>query len=146
MKHFWQSATLRQFHENYQVGVPFYGKYKKSSTVTAKNMADRESLICVQRPASRQNAMKEGIPLPLKIPALGVAVFSCTPGKKPEKLAVAAKKPETAKKTTRKAAVKKDSTKKVAAKKGCCEENIGKKTTTAKKTTAKKNIKEDIAV
>ena len=81
-----------------------------------------------------------------KIPALGVAVFSCTPGKKPEKLAVAAKKPETAKKTTRKAAVKKDSTKKVAAKKVAAKKTSAKKTTTAKKTTAKKNIKKDIAV
>ena len=133
-------------YENYQVGVPFYGKYKEIFNSDRKEYGG-QGIVNLRAKACKQAECDEReYSVTFKIPALGVAVFSCTPGKKPEKLAVAAKKPETAKKTTRKAAVKKDSTKKAAAKKVAAKKIPAKKTTTAQKTTAKKNIKKDIAV
>ena len=133
-------------YENYQVGVPFYGKYKEIFNSDRKEYGG-QGIVNLRAKTCRQAECDEReYSVTFKIPALGVAVFSCTPGKKPEKLAVAAKKPETAKKTTRKAAAKKDSTKKAAAKKVAAKKIPAKKTTTAKKTTAKKNIKKDIAV
>ena len=79
-----------------------------------------------------------------KLPALGVAVFSCTPGRKPEKLAVAAKKPTTAKKTARKTAPKKENAKKVAAEKSSCKENSSEEKPVKKKTVSRKNSKKKI--
>ena len=133
-------------YENYQVGVPFYGKYKEIFNSDRKEYGGQGIVNLRAKTCKQAECDEREYSVTFKIPALGVAVFSCTPGKKPEKLAVAAKKPETAKKTTRKAAVKKDSTKKVAAKKVAAKKTSAKKTTTAKKTTAKKNIKKDIAV
>ena len=133
-------------YENYQLGVPFYGKYKEIFNSDRKEYGG-QGVVNPRAKTCRQTECDEReYSVTFKIPALGVAVFSCTPGKKPEKLAVAEKKPETAKKTTRKVAVKKDSTKKAAAKKVAAKKTPAKKTTTAKKTTAKKNIKKDIAV
>ena len=133
-------------YENYQVGVPFYGKYKEIFNSDRKEYGGQGIVNLRAKTCKQAECDEREYSVTFKIPALGVAVFSCTPGKKPEKLAVAAKKPETAKKTTRKAAVKKDSTKKAAAKKVAVKKIPAKKTTTAQKTTAKKNIKKDIAV
>lgn len=133
-------------YENYQVGVPFYGKYKEIFNSDRKEYGGQGIVNLRAKTCKQAECDEREYSVTFKIPALGVAVFSCTPGKKPEKLAVAAKKPETAKKTTRKAAAKKDSTKKAAAKKVAAKKIPAKKTTTAQKTTAKKNIKKDIAV
>ena len=131
-------------YENYQVGVPFYGKYKEIFNSDRKEYGGQGIVNLRAKTCKQAECDEREYSVTFKIPALGVAVFSCTPGKKPEKLAVAAKKPETAKKTTRKAAAKKDSTKKAAAKKVAAKKIPAKKTTTAQKTTAKKNIKKDI--
>lgn len=133
-------------YENYQVGVPFYGKYKEIFNSDRKEYGGQGIVNLRAKTCKQAECDEREYSVTFKIPALGVAVFSCTPGKKPEKLAVAAKKPETAKKTTRKVAAKKDSTKKAAAKKVAAKKIPAKKTTTAQKTTAKKNIKKDIAV
>ena len=133
-------------YENYQLGVPFYGKYKEIFNSDRKEYGGQGVVNPRAKTCRQAECDEREYSVTFKIPALGVAVFSCTPGKKPEKLAVAAKKPETAKKTTRKVAMKKDSTKKAAAKKVAAKKTPAKKTTTAKKTTAKKNIKKDIAV
>ena len=127
-------------YENYQVGVPFYGKYKEIFNSDRKEYGGQGIVNLRAKTCKQAECDEREYSVTFKIPALGVAVFSCTPGKKPEKLAVAAKKPETAKKTTRKAAAKKDSTKKAAAKKVAA-----KKTSAVKKTLAKKVAEKKIS-
>ncbi|WP_419508219.1 1,4-alpha-glucan branching enzyme [Blautia sp.] len=127
-------------YENYQVGVPFYGKYKEIFNSDRKEYGGQGIVNLRAKTCKQAECDEREYSVTFKIPALGVAVFSCTPGKKPEKLAVAAKKPETAKKTTRKVAAKKDSTKKAAAKKVAA-----KKTSAVKKTLAKKVAEKKIS-
>ena len=127
-------------YENYQVGVPFYGKYKEIFNSDRKEYGGQGIVNLRAKTCKQAECDEREYSVTFKIPALGVAVFSCTPGKKPEKLAVAAKKPETAKKTTRKVAAKKDSTQKAAAKKVAA-----KKTSAVKKTLAKKVAEKKIS-
>ena len=101
---------------------------------------------CGQNPCECEDDEEEReYSVTFKLPALGVAVFSCTPGKKPEKVAVAAKKPTTAKKTARKTAPKKENAKKVAAEKVAVKKTVAKKAG-EKKTVSRKTVKKDIAV
>ena len=90
-------------YENYQMGVPFYGKYKEIFNSDRKEYGGQGIVNVRAKTCKQADCDEREYSVTFKIPALGVAVFSCTPGKKPEKLAVAAKKPTTAKKTARKA-------------------------------------------
>ena len=127
-------------YENYQMGVPFYGKYKEIFNSDRKEYGGQGIVNVRAKTCKQADCDEREYSVTFKIPALGVAVFSCTPGKKPEKLAVAAKKPTTAKKTARKTAPKKESAKKVAVKK-----TVAKKAG-EKKTVSRKTVKKDIAV
>ena len=104
-------------YENYQMGVPFYGKYKEIFNSDRKEYGGQGIVNVRAKICKQADCDEREYSVTFKLPALGVAVFSCTPGKKPEKLAVAVKKPTTAKKTARKTAPKKENAKKVAAEK-----------------------------
>ena len=104
-------------YESYQVGVPFYGKYKEIFNSDRKEYGGQGTVNLRAKTCKKAECDEREYSVTFKIPALGVAIFSCTPGKKPEKLAVAARKPVTTKKTSRKTAPKKESAKKVAAEK-----------------------------
>lgn len=132
-------------YENYQMGVPFYGKYKEIFNSDRKEYGGQGIVNVRAKTCKQADCDEREYSVTFKIPALGVAVFSCTPGKKPEKLAVAAKKPTTAKKTARKTAPKKESAKKVAAEKVAVKKTVAKKAG-EKKTVSRKTVKKDIAV
>ena len=88
-------------YTSYQVGVSFYGKYKEIFNSDAKEYGG-QGIVNPRAKTCRQIECDEReYSVTFKVPALGVAVFSCTPGEKPEKIAVAAKKP------TRKSTAKK---------------------------------------
>ncbi|MFR8352467.1 MAG: alpha amylase C-terminal domain-containing protein [Blautia obeum] len=84
-------------YENYQMGVPFYGKYKEIFNSDRKEYGGQGIVNVRAKTCKQADCDEREYSVTFKLPALGVAVFSCTPGKKPEKLAVAAKKPTTAK-------------------------------------------------
>ena len=132
-------------YENYQMGVPFYGKYKEIFNSDRKEYGGQGTINVRAKTCKQAECDEREYSVTFKIPALGVAVFSCTPGKKPEKLAVAAKKPTAAKKTTRKTTPKKESAKKVAAEKVAVKKTVAKKAS-EKKTVSRKTVKKDIAV
>ena len=132
-------------YENYQMGVPFYGKYKEIFNSDRKEYGGQGTINVRAKTCKQAECDEREYSVTFKIPALSVAVFSCTPGKKPEKLAVAAKKPTAAKKTTRKTTPKKESAKKVAAEKVAVKKTVAKKAS-EKKTVSRKTVKKDIAV
>ena len=114
---------------DYQVGVPFYGKYKEIFNTDrteyggAGTVNPRAKTCRPEECDERENSVK------FRIPALGAAVFSCTPVKKREAAAspvkkatekVAARKPRSTKKnekTAKKEAARKTAVKKSAARK-----------------------------
>ncbi len=114
---------------DYQVGVPFYGKYKEifntdRTEYGGSGIVNPRAKTCRQEECDeRENSVK------FRIPALGAAVFSCTPVKKREAAAspvkkatekVAARKPRSTKKnekTAKKEAARKTAVKKSAARK-----------------------------
>lgn len=92
-------------HENYQVGVPFYGKYKEifnsddekygGTGVTNPRARTSKPVECDER----ENSIK------VKVPALGISIFTCIPQE------------ETKEKSAAKAAVKGTAVKKAGGKK-----------------------------
>ena len=86
---------------DYQVGVPFYGKYKEIFNTDRKEYGG-EGVVNPRAKTSRQEECDEReFSVKFKIPALGVAVFSCTPVKKREAAASPVKK-KPSKTTTKK--------------------------------------------
>lgn len=91
-------------YENYQIGVPFYGKYKEIFNSDRKEYGGQgiinpraktcKSEVCDERPNS----------LKLKVPAFGAVILSCTLTEKSEKKPV---RKSPAKKKTKKSATKK---------------------------------------
>lgn len=109
-------------YENYQVGVPFAGKYKEIFNSDAKNYGGA-GFVNPRAKTAREAACDErDCSIKLKLPGLGAVIFACTPeeGKSTEK---SVKKAETPKKTARKRTEKKAAAaKKPAAKKKTAEE------------------------
>src|SRR5699024_7044004 len=105
-------------YEKYQVGVPFHGKYKEIFNTDRKEYGGegmtnpRVKTSRAEECDERENSIK------ITVPALGAAIFSCTPEEKKEK----------------KTAVKKTAVKKTAAKKTA----VKKETAVTKETAAKK--------
>ena len=124
-------------YENYQMGVPFYGKYKEIFNSDRKEYGGQGIVNVRAKTCKQADCDEREYSVTFKIPALGVAVFSCTPVKNPEKLA--------AKKTARKTAPKKENAKKVAAEKVAVKKTVAKKAG-EKKTVSRKTVKKDIAV
>ena len=116
-------------YENYQMGVPFYGKYKEIFNSDRKEYGGQGIVNVRAKTCKRADCDEREYSVTFKLPALGVAVFSCTPGKK----------------TARKTAPKKESAKKVAAEKVAVKKTVAKKAG-EKKTVSRKTVKKDIAV
>lgn len=103
-------------HGAYQIGVPFYGKFKEIFNSDRKEYGGQGIVNLRAKTCKAVECDEREYSVTFKIPAFGVAVFSCTPGKKPEKLAVAARKPKAAKNTSRKSSNKAEKNeKKIAA-------------------------------
>ena len=109
-------------YEKYQVGVPFHGKYKEIFNTDRKEYGGegmtnpRVKTSRAEECDERENSIK------ITVPALGAAIFSCTPEEKKEKK-TAAKKTAVKKTAAKKTAVKKETavTKETAAKKAAAE-------------------------
>ena len=102
-------------YEDYQVGVPFYGKYKEIFNSDAKEYGGQGTVNPRAKTCKQDECDEREYSIKLKVPALGVTVFSCTPTKKKESVSApvkktekkpAAKKPRVARKPS-KASVKK---------------------------------------
>lgn len=109
-------------YEKYQVGVPFHGKYKEIFNTDRKEYGGegmtnpRVKTSRAEECDERENSIK------ITVPALGAAIFSCTPEEKKEKK-TAVKKTAVKKTAAKKTAVKKETavTKETAAKKAAAE-------------------------
>lgn len=120
-------------YENYQVGVPFAGKYKEVFNSDAAEFGGEGVVNARAKTAKAEECDERDYSIKVKVPALGVSIYSCTPGKAPVKKKVTvAKTAKTVKgKTLEKAAktVKSKTLEKAA--------KTVKKTTAAKKPAAK---------
>lgn len=126
-----------QSYGAYQVGVPFYGKYKEIFNSDRKEYGGHGIVNLRAKTCKAAECDEREYSVTFKIPAFGVSVFSCIPGKKPEKLAIAASKPSRGKQPVRKKSEKAElSKKKVAA----------VKTPQKKAASIRKSKKQDIAV
>ena len=113
-------------YENYQVGVPFAGKYKEIFNSDAVEFGGEGVVNSRVKTAKAEECDEREHSIKVKLPALGVSIYSCTPGKAP------ARKKVTAAKTA------KDKTAK--------DKTAGKLVRTVKaKTPAKKSVKEEKA-
>ena len=108
-------------HENYQVGVPFAGKYKEIFNSDAAEFGGEGVVNSRVKTAKAEECDEREHSIKVKLPALGVSIYSCTPGKAP------ARKNVTAAKTAK-------------------DKTAGKLVRTVKaKTPAKKSVKEEKA-
>ncbi len=102
-------------YENYQIGVPFYGKYKEIFNSDRKEyggqgIVNPRAKTCKAEPCDeRENSLR------LRIPALGAVILSCTLAEKAEKKPV--RKTAAKKKAEKPAAKKPAAEKKIAAQK-----------------------------
>ena len=101
-------------YTDYKVGVPFFGKYKEIFNTDAKEYGGQGTVNPRGKTCKQDECDEREYSIKLKVPALGVTVFSCTPTKKREAVSApvkktekkpVAKKPRVSRKSTR-AAVK----------------------------------------
>ena len=108
-------------YENYQVGVPFAGKYKEIFNSDAAEFGGEGVVNSRVKTAKAEECDEREYSIKVKLPALGVSIYSCTPGKAPAR-------------------------KKVTAAKTAKDKTAGKLVRTVKaKTPAKKSVKEEKA-
>ena len=108
-------------YENYQVGVPFAGKYKEIFNSDAVEFGGEGVVNSRVKTAKAEECDEREYSIKVKLPALGVSIYSCTPGKAPAR-------------------------KKVTAAKTAKDKTAGKLVRTVKaKTPAKKSVKEEKA-
>ena len=97
-------------YENYQVGVPFAGKYKEIFNSDDKKYGGEGLVNLRAKSAKKAECDEREYSVTLKLPALGVAIFTCTPEEEPKEKTTAAhsqiKKSITKARTVRKAAAK----------------------------------------
>ena len=96
-------------YENYNVGVPFAGKYKEIFNSDDKKYGGNGVVNTRVKAAKKAECDEREYSITLKLPALGVAVFTCTPEeieKKPAAEHSQIKKSITKTRTVRKAAGK----------------------------------------
>lgn len=72
-------------YENYQVGVPFYGKYKEVFNSDQKKYGGEGLVNPRMKTAKKDDCDEREYSIRLKLPALGVTVFTCTPAQAPVK-------------------------------------------------------------
>ena len=107
-------------YENYQVGVPFAGKYKEIFNSDATKFGGEGVVNARARSAKAEECDERDYSIKVKVPALGVSIYSCTPEKAPGKKAAKAEK-------------EKKITEAVKTVKKKVEKKTGKKPATAKK-------------
>lgn len=78
-------------YENYQVGVPFAGKYKEIFNSDAKVFGGEGVVNPRAKTAKEEECDEREYSIKVKLPALGVSVYSCTPDRTTEKEAPAGK-------------------------------------------------------
>ena len=96
-------------YENYNVGVPFAGKYKEIFNSDDKKYGGNGAVNTRVKAAKKAECDEREYSITVKLPALGVAVFTCTPEeteKKPAAEHSQIKKSITKTRTVRKAAGK----------------------------------------
>ena len=81
-------------YENYNVGVPFAGKYKEIFNSDDKKYGGNGVVNTRVKAAKKAECDEREYSIKLKVPALGVTVFSCTPTKKREAVSAPVKKTE----------------------------------------------------
>ena len=128
-------------HENYQVGVPFAGKYKEIFNSDAAEFGGEGVVNPRAKTAKAEECDEREHSIKVKLPALGVSIYSCTPGKAPAKKKVTAAKAAKDKPTGKLVkAVRTKAAKKVEA----VTEKAAKKTEIVeKKAATKKPVKEE---
>lgn len=72
-------------HEHYQVGVPFYGKYKEIFNSDQAKYGGAGLVNPRAKASVMQECDERECSLKLRLPALGISVFSCTPETKKDK-------------------------------------------------------------
>ena len=96
-------------YENYQVGVPFAGKYKEIFNSDDKKYGGEGVVNARVKAAKKAECDEREYSITVKLPALGVAIFTCTPEEEPKEKKTAEskiKKSITKARTVRKAAAK----------------------------------------
>jgi 1,4-alpha-glucan branching enzyme len=88
-------------YENYQTGVPFYGKYKEIFNSDDQAYGGTGMVNPRAKTARKDECDEREYSLKLKLPALSITVFTCTPAEEPS-----AKKPAARKKIPTKATIK----------------------------------------
>lgn len=117
-------------YENYQVGVPFAGKYKEVFNSDAAEFGGEGVVNARVKIAKAEEWDEREHSIKVKLPALGVSIYSCTPGKAPAKRVTVSKAVKTTKKVTASKAAKTTN-----------KEMISKAAKTMKKETASKAAK-----
>ena len=77
---------------NYQVGVPFAGKYKEIFNSDATEFGGEGVVNVRARSAKAEECDERDYSIKVKVPALGVSIYSCTPEKAEVKKAAKAEK------------------------------------------------------
>jgi 1,4-alpha-glucan branching enzyme len=103
-------------HEKYQLGVPFYGKYKEILNSDSKEFGGRGKGNPRAITSKQIECDEHANSITIDLPPMSTVIFSCTPTAEPKKKAVTEKKATTEKKAA-------------------TEKKIAEKTTAAKKTT-----------
>ena len=96
-------------YENYQVGVPFAGKYKEIFNSDDKKYGGEGVVNARVKAAKKAECDEREYSVTVKLPALGVAIFTCTPEEESKEKKAAEskiKKSITKARTVRKAAAK----------------------------------------
>lgn len=70
---------------DYQVGVPFYGKYKEIFNSDQKTYGGEGFVNPRVKTAKAQECDERNYSIKIKLPAFGVSIFSCTPSEEPKK-------------------------------------------------------------
>ena len=70
-------------YEDYQVGVPFYGKYKEIFNSDHKKYGGGGAVNSRVKTSKKEECDERSYSIRVKLPSLGVSVFSCTPEEEP---------------------------------------------------------------
>ena len=136
-------------YEGYQVGVPFAGKYKEIFNSDAAEFGGDGVVNARAKTAKEEECDERAYSIKVKLPALGVSIYSCTPVEAPKKKigkAVSGVKERAVKKAGKAEKTKTTKETKVAKERKATEETKATKATKAIKATragrtTKKSVK-----